>query len=495
MSTANASPEATQTAVNSAETSLLDEILAETRLQKSDEAYEATNLGIRAFLRDLLKGEAPIERVDKSAVDASIAAIDETLSKLLDAVIHAPEFQKREATWRGLKFLVDRTDFRENVRIRILNASKDDLLADFEEWPDVSKSGLYRTVYSAEYGTLGGKPYAGIFANYELSPTPQDLLLLEKCSAVAAMAHSPFIAAAGPKFFGLSDSLGLPKMKDLDALFEGPVYAKWRALRENPDTIYTGLVVRRFELRLPYGSSTIPAKTFQYEESISSHEDYLWGNATFMLASILTASFGKYRWCANIIGPNAGGAVDGLPLHLYKHMGADQIKVPTEVSLTERLEYELSEQGFIAPTYEKGTDRAVFFSANSIHKPKRFANTPEGKDAEANYKLGCQLPYLFISTRIAHYLKMIGRGALGRSLGRSEIERELNAWVSQYVSDTEAPTPETLARRPLKRAQVTVTDIAGEPGWYKYGFKFQPHLKNMGAVMELSLVGKLDKVA
>jgi type VI secretion system protein ImpC len=49
------------------------------------------------------------------------------------------------------------------------------------------------------------------------------------------------------------------------------------------------------------------------------------------------------------------------------------------------------------------------------------------------------------------------------------------------------------AKRPLRRAAVTVEDVEGEPGWYKVGLKVVPHFKYMGAFFELSLVGKLDK--
>lgn len=490
---ANLEPVVAPASAATSTTSLLDEILAETKLKKEDEAYEPTNLGIRTLLAEILKADKPVERVDKTMIDARIAEIDVALSKLLDAVVHHADFQARESTWRGLKFLVDRTDFRENIRIRLLNVSKEDLLADFEDAPEAARSGLYRIVYSDEYGTAGGKPYAAVFANYELGPGPQDTFLLEKASAVAAMAHAPFITAASPEFFGLKDSLGLPRLKDLEAHFEGPQYTRWRALRENPDTIYTGLVERRFLLRHPYSAATVPAKSFHYEEAATGHDQFLWGNDVFMLATRLTESFAKFRWCAHIIGPQAGGAVEGLPLHVYEDMGASKVKIPTEIAISERLEYELSEQGFIAPTYEKNSDTAVFFSANSIHKPKRFANTDEGKEAEANYRLGTQLPYLFIATRIAHYLKVIGRDLIGTSAGRAEIERQQNEWIGQYVSDSEAPTAAIRGARPLKKAQVIVTDVPGEPGWYRYEVKMVPHFKNMGGSMALSLVGKLDR--
>lgn len=104
------------------------------------------------------------------------------------------------------------------------------------------------------------------------------------------------------------------------------------------------------------------------------------------------------RWCPNIVGPQSGGAVKDLPVHLYEAMGQLQAKVPTEILISDRREYELAEQGFITLTMRKGSDNAAFFSANSVQKPKVFPNTVEGKEAETNYKLGTQLPYLLLST-------------------------------------------------------------------------------------------------
>ena len=130
-------------------------------------------------------------------------------SRQIDEIIHNPTFQKLESAWRGLKFVVDRTDFRENIKVELLNCSKEDLLADFEDSPEVPKSGLYKLVYSAEFGQFGGRPYGAIIANYEFGPGPQDIAAAAEVRArVATMAHAPFLAAAGPQFFGLE---GLPE--------------------------------------------------------------------------------------------------------------------------------------------------------------------------------------------------------------------------------------------------------------------------------------------
>ncbi len=474
--------------------SLLDDIVQATKLKPSDDSYGLAKKGVEALLAQLIEPGKTVEKVSKADVDEMIAEIDNKLSLQLDAILHDKTFQKLESAWRSLKYLVDKTNFRENIKIEVLNVSKDDLLEDFEDAPEVPKSGLYKTVYTAEYGMFGGKPYAAMVGNYDFGPGPQDVKLLQYVASVGAMAHAPFIASAGPEFFGLEDFQKLPQLKDLKSIFEGPQYTKWQSFRESEDARYVALTLPRFLLRLPYGPDTQPVKAFNFQENVSpSHDHYLWGNAAFTFASRLTDSFAKYRWCANIIGPMGGGAVEDLPLHQYEAMGAVQTKIPTEVLISERREYELAEEGFIGLTMRKGSDNAAFFSANSVQKAKNFGISKEGKEAELNYKLGLQLPYMFVINRLAHYLKVIQRENIGTWKERSDLDRELNEWIRQYVADQENPSPTVRSRRPLRQARVTVEDVAGEPGWYRVGLKVRPHFKYMGADFTLSLVGKLDK--
>ncbi len=477
-----------------APTPLLDDIIDATQMKPEDDAYPLTRTGLKALIAELAATESVTERVSKSVVDHMIAELDRKISLQLDAVLHHPDFQAVESSWRSLKFLVDRTDFRENNKIEILNVTKDDLLEDFEDAPEVTKSALYRTIYTKEYGQFGGEPYGTIIGNYSFGPGPRDIKLLEYIASVAAMAHAPFIASASPAMFGVESYEALATIKDLKSIFEGPQYVKWRSLRESDDARYIGLTVPRFLLRLPYGKDTEPVKSFDYAENTALGNDhYLWGNVAFAFSANIADSFSKYRWCTNIIGPKGGGAVEGLPVHTFEEMGAIQNKISTEVLLAERREFELAEEGFIGLAMRKGSDNAAFFSANSIQKPKVFDNTAEGKAAETNYRLGTQIPYMFIINRLAHYLKVIQRENIGTWKERVDLQRELNQWVGQYVVDMENPLPTVRSRKPLKSATVTVEDVAGEPGWYKVGLEVRPHFKYSGASFTLSLVGKLEK--
>lgn len=477
-----------------AEGGILDRIIAETRLTPDDEAYDIAKRGVSAFIEELLKPQNENEPVKKAMVDRMIAEIDAKLSRQMDEILHHPQFQALESSWRGLKLLVDRTNFRENIKLELLNASKQDLLDDFEDSPEIVQSGLYKHIYTAEYGQFGGQPVGALIANYFFDPSAPDVKTMQYVASVASMSHAPLIAAAGPKFFGLESFTGLPDLKDLKDHFEGPQFTNWQSFREQEDARYVGLTVPRFLLRNPYDPEDNPVKSFVYKENVAgNHEHYLWGNTAYAFASRLTDSFAKFRWCPNIIGPQSGGAVEDLPLHHFESMGEIETKIPTEVLVSDRREYELAEEGFIALTMRKGSDNAAFFSANSAQKPKFFGNSEEGKTAELNYKLGTQLPYLFIVNRLAHYLKVLQREQIGAWKERTDLELELNKWIRQFVADQENPSSEVRSRRPLRAAQVNVSDVEGEPGWYRVSLSVRPHFKYMGADFTLSLVGKLDK--
>ena len=449
--------------------------------------------GVAAFVAEMLKPNRQGEKLNSNAVDSMIADLDRRLSAQIDQILHAPAFQSMESSWRGLKYLIDKTDFRENTKIELLNVSKDDLLSDFEDSPEVVKSGLYRHIYTEEFGQFGGEPVATVIGNYDFGPGAQDVKLLQYTASVSAMSHAPFIAAASPEFFGVERFDELPNLKDISSILEGPKYAKWNGFRESEDSRYVGLTMPRFMLRTPYGKDN-PVRSFDYQEDANGKTDnYSWGNTAFAFAAKLNESFAQYRWTPNIIGPASGGAVNDLPVHTYEAMGQTQSKVPTEVLISDRREYELAEAGFIALTMRKGSDNAAFFSANSVQKPKFFGNSAEGKEAETNYKLGTQLPYMFVINRLAHYIKVLQRENIGSWKTKAELNTELNKWIMQYVADQDNPTPEVRSRKPLRKASIAVEDVEGDPGWYRVSMAVQPHFKYMGADFTLSLKGKLDK--
>lgn len=219
-------------------------------------ADERLTAGMQVFLECLTKAGSKVEKLDKSLIDHHIAELDYQISRQLDAVMHHEEFQAVESLWRGVKSLVDKTDFRQNVKIELLSMSKEELRQDFEDSPEIIQSGLYKHAYIDEYDTPGGEPIAALISAYEFDASAQDVALLRNISKVSAAAHMPFIGSAGPKFFLKESMEDVAAIKDIGNYFDRAEYIKWKSFRDTDDARYIGLVMPRVLGRLPYGPDT-----------------------------------------------------------------------------------------------------------------------------------------------------------------------------------------------------------------------------------------------
>ena len=454
-------------------------------------ADERLTAGMQVFMECLAKAGTQVEKLDKALIDHHIAELDYQISCQLDAVLHHPEFQKVESLWRGVKSLVDKTDFRRNVKIELLDLSKDDLRQDFEDAPEIIQSGLYLQTYVAEYDTPGGEPIAALVSAWEFDASAQDVALLKNISRVAASAHMPFIGSVGPAFFQKETMEEVAAIKDIGNHFERAEYIKWNAFRETDDARYIGLVMPRVLGRLPYGPDTVPVRSFNYVEEVKGpdHHKYLWTNASFAFAANMVRSFVTNGWCVQIRGPQAGGAVQDLPIHLYDLGTGNQVKIPSEVMIPETREFEFANLGFIPLSYYKNRDYACFFSANSAQKPALY----DAPDATANSRINARLPYIFLLSRIAHYLKIIQRENIGTTKDRRLLELELNNWIRGLVTEMTDPGDELQASHPLRDGKVVVEDIEDNPGFFRVKLYAVPHFQVEGMDVSLSLVSQMPK--
>ncbi|MBI4001884.1 MAG: type VI secretion system contractile sheath large subunit [Nitrospira defluvii] len=476
------------------ETGFLDQIISETRIGKDDWERDQSRRQIATLVDEVMKGTLRVSKDLEATINARIADIDKVLSAQLNAIMHAPEFQKLEGAWRGLHYLVMQSETSTMLKIRVLNLSKDELRKDLEKAVEFDQSALFKKVYEEEYGTFGGAPYGALIGDYEFGRHPQDLALLEMVSNVAAAAHAPFISAAAPGLLGLENFTDLPNPRDLAKKFETPDYAKWKSFRESEDSRYVGLTLPHVLMRLPYGPDTVPVETFNFKEDVdgTDHSKYLWGNAAYAMGARLTDAFAKYGWTAAIRGVEGGGRVDGLPTHTFRtDEGEIALKCPTEIAITDRREKELSDLGFIPLVHCKGTDFAAFFGAQSCQKAKKY----DTDAANANARLSTQLQYLLAMSRFAHYLKSIMRDKIGSFMTRKDCEDFLNRWISKYVVSTEDAGQEIKAKFPLKEARVEVAEVAGKPGVYKAIAFLKPHFQLDELTVSLRLVAELPPPA
>lgn len=469
---------------------LLDFIIQEGRLARSDDHKGHARELVVELAQQVLAGEVVVSKNTEQMIHARIAQIDKLISDQLNEIIHHPEFQKLEASWRGLSYLVNETETGANLKIRVLNVSKNDLLKDMEKAAEFDQSSLFKKIYEEEFGSYGGASYGCLMGDYEFDNNPQDLSLLSKISQVAAAAHAPVITAASPGLFNLENFSDLDVPRDLAKIFQGAEYAKWKSFRESEDSRYVSLCLPHVLMRLPYGQDNDPVESFAFEEDVNGTDNgkYLWGNAAYCLASRITDAFANYGWTAAIRGVEGGGMVSGLPSHTFSTDGGDMaLKCPTETAITDRREKELADLGFVSLVHCKGTDSAAFFSIQSAHKPKIY----DSDAANANARLSAQLQYILAVSRFAHYLKAIMRDKVGSFDTRKNVEDYLNRWISKYVLLDDDAGQEMKSRFPLREARVEVFDQPGKPGAYRAVAFLKPHYQLDELTVSLRLVTNL----
>lgn len=477
-----------------AERSLLEEIVEEGRFG-ADAAAQARGRDLVAqFVKQVLEGEMTVSRDAEAMINGRIAQIDHLISIQLNEILHHPSFQRLEATWRGLKYLLDQTETSVMLKIRVLNCSKRELLRDLQRAPEFDQSAIFKKVYEEEFGVFGGEPFGALIGDYEFGKHPEDTELLEKISQVAAAAHAPFIAAASPDMLNLDSFTSLGAPRDLAKIFESTEFAKWKSFRQSEDSRYVALCLPHVLMRLPYGRDTKPVDAFNYEEGVdgTDHSKYLWGNAAYALGAKLTQAFALYGWCAAIRGVEGGGLVEGLPVHNFRTDEGDvALKCPTEIAISDRREKELADLGFVPLVHCKGTDYAAFFSVQSCNKPKVY----DKESATANARLSAQLPYILAVSRFAHYLKSMMRDKIGSFMSRSDCERFLNQWIMNYVTEDDQASPATKAQYPLREARVEVMEVPGKPGVYRAIAYLRPHFQLDELTVSLRLVAELPQSA
>jgi type VI secretion system protein ImpC len=483
-----------QTTASTTELGLLDQIVEQGRMGKDAGAKERGKDLVKEFVSQVLDGSMTVSKDAESMINARIAQIDHLLSIQLNEILHAPQFQKLEGSWRGLKYMLDQSETNEHLKIKVLNVSKKELLRDLQRAPEFDQSALFKKVYEEEFGIFGGAPFASIIGDYEFGKGPEDIELLERISQVASAAHAPFLSGTAPDFFNLESFTSLDAPRDLGKIFDTTEYAKWKSFRQSEDSRYVGLCLPKILMRLPYGKNNKQIEGFAYEENVdgTSHDKYLWGNAAYAMGARLTNAFALYGWCAAIRGVEGGGLVEGLPVHnFYTDDGDIAMKCPTEVPITDRREKELADLGFIPLVHCKGTDYAAFFSVQSSQKPKLY-----DKDAaNANARLSAQLPYIFAVSRFAHYLKAMMRDKLGSFMSRTDCERWLNQWITNYVTPDDTASPSVKASHPLREASIEVSEVPGKPGVYRATAFLKPHFQLDELSVSLRLVAELPASA
>jgi type VI secretion system protein ImpC len=474
--------------------SLLENLLKVGKLAR-DESQRPFALNMLKEFLNHLRQQGNITSTNVIAfIMARMNQIDELVSAQINEILHDQAFQKLEGSWRGLDYFVSKTETNSKLKIRVLNISKSELFTDLIRAPDFDQSEFFKKVYEDEYGTYGGEPFSCLVGDFEFSRSSKDINLLEKIAEVAAAAHAPFIAAAHPRLFDLDGFHHISRPKDLNKTFQSLELAKWNSFRGKEEARYVALVLPRFLARLPYNSEESLSDEFIFIENIDGidMQHFCWSNPAYALAQRITNAFAEFGWTAAIRGVESGGIVEDLPAYGFRTIEGDFIiKCPTEATITDRREKELSEQGFIGLCYCKGTNYAAFFGTQTVQKKINY----EDDSANANSLLSTRLPYILVASRFAHYIKVIMRDKIGSYATREQIELELNSWMSNYILLNDDAPQTAKAKHPLREGRIEVFDVPGSPGIYHAVVYLRPHFQMEELTASIRIVATLPPTA
>jgi type VI secretion system protein ImpC len=460
---------------------------------RSERAASEVENAVNTLVQQALADTSIIKDDVLDTIEEMIARLDEKLSAQTNAIMHAPEFQALESAWRGLAYLINNSETDATLKLKVMNISKNELYRDLRAYPDAKwdQSPLFKKIYEAEFGTLGGEPFGCLVGDYHFDQSAVDVRLLRDLGKIAAAAHCPFISGAAPTLLGMDAWTELTNPRDLSKIFETPDYAGWKSLRDSENSRYVALCMPRVLSREPYGAKSVPVEEFAFEEETDGHkgEKYAWMNAAYAMAANINRAYKEYGWTVRIRGVQSGGEVINLPTHTFPTDDGDiDLKCPTEISITDRREAELSKAGLLPLIHRKNTDKAAFIGAQSIYRPKKYDKV----EATASDNISSRIPYMFAVSRFAHYLKCMVRDQIGSTKERKQLQEWLQDWILQYVDGSPDISSEaTKARRPLADASVEVFEDQENPGYYSARFYLRPHFQLEGMDIGLSLVSRL----
>jgi type VI secretion system protein ImpC len=348
------------TPAEAAGTSFLDSILDEAEgrtddkvdIPRSSATSEKTSKSmVGGFIQQLFANKEGVRSRDPRQ-DEMVATIDEAITLQMRSLLHHPQFQALESTWRALYFLVKRIPKDKPLKLYFLDVSQNELARDLDV-NDVTQSQLYKLCCHSSMGDIDWNLIVG---DYRFGADIDDILMLSQLGFIAQQAGAQFIAAADDKLVGCNAISETPNPDKWLAEMEPSVELAWATLRKSQVAKNISLALPRFILREPYGSASKPVKLFSFEEMSQppQHEDYLWGNPAFLKAEQIVRSFLSTGWemrYANVL------KTEDLPLHYYEHNGRTVIKPCAEIPLSNKGAQKMSAKGLIPLSSVKDTDK------------------------------------------------------------------------------------------------------------------------------------------
>ncbi len=470
--------------------------------------------GPAGTLRDWYGGQSATLARDPellaALLDRDIAAIDAMIARQLDAILHHVRLRRLEGSWRGLAWLVSRLGLSGRVKIRVLNASWNEICRDLERAAEFDQSQLFRRIYEDEFGIAGGEPFGLLIADYEVRHRPgpgaltDDVSALSSLCAVAAASFAPLVIGAAPALFGVDDFGELSGVGDPVSAMASAEYQRWKKLGALDDSRFLAVTLPRVLMRGKWDESLGRHRGFRYREEVQDGQPQACCTAGYLVAACVIRAFETYSWPADMRGYDidriSGGVVEDLPEPVFSIDPEGGWGRPApDVVLTDRQERTLVAAGLLPVCVLPYGGQALIGAARSLQSLQSTpgASGPGANVAGANARLSAQFNSVICVSRFAHYVKIMGREMTGSFKTPAEIQRRLQDWLMGFATANTGAGPETMARYPLRSANVAVNEVAGRPGVFSCIVQLQPHFQlddvavSFRLMTELAAPGKL----
>lgn len=420
-------------------------------------------------------------------IKQQISEIDQLYQRILEKVYQSKPLKKLQSSWIGVNQLTSLAQYGSTVRLKILSATKKQLREDLVE-NDLKRAKLYHLIVEQEYNTPGGEPYSVLSCDYYFDHSHQDVALLRSFSHLAEQAHCPVVTAPSSSLFGINNWSQLPKLSNLEQIFDAESHSAWRSLRQTMASRYLVMSMPAVLAREPYQQGKLGKPFFQ--EPLNQINDLCWMNSAYLLTACIIRSVITTGWTTAIRGFENGGKIENLPMlpeQLHQKFKMRKRILPVEIAIHDQLEKSLSNQGFMPLSYYKNTCHAVYFGGQTLNQAKQY----DQADISENAAISARLPFVLATARFAHYLKVIARDKIGGFLDRESLEQYLNQWISQYVNANPQSSQQMKAKYPLADAKVNLQSVKGSPGSYQANILLKPWIQFESLSASIRLVADL----
>ncbi len=389
---------------------------------------------VSSFIAEVAGSDAPGARPTPSALEKALHYTDALVTQELNAVLHHPVLQHVEATWRGLKFLVDQIDFRENIQLDLFNTSQEDAAAT-----------LQRHLVQPARDGLETTPVSMILAAFELGNTQTDMTLLQELADAAEFLQAPLLCNVGTSFFGLDVAQDMTQHSLLGPLFEQPEYTKWRAFHDQESARWLAATYNRFLLRPLYEADEVGGDGFVFTEKVEDDSGYLWGNPVWAVGSLIARSVAETGWPTEVTGAQAGRVSD-LAIRPHVLRSGAPMSIPLEVYLPPQLTEEFHDFGLIPLSCRPDSDVAYVAQAPTLYRPPKYRLERAGSFVHHS------LPYQLLVGRLAAIIThQAGNLVVGKT--RPQVETAFHDWLQELVSPID----------PGCQVSVTIDSIPNRP--------------------------------